>query len=140
MKIKDNYTKLNRYLNIKGPKSAVYTFTPEHLPDVPWNKDKTGLQEGHGKGGNRPDLSKEARKRIALKTIAYRTGKKHTKETKRKIASKATGRARPDMIGNKLSFGDRDNSIFRTPAFRAMSRARANKRWAVVSNCRQLYA
>ena len=88
IKVKDNYTKLNRYLNIKGPKSAVYTFTPEHLPDVPWNKDKTGLQEGHGKGGNRPDLSKEARKRIALKTIAYRTGKKHTKETKRKIASK----------------------------------------------------
>ena len=108
--------------------------------NTPWNKGKTGLQVSEKKGGNRPDLTPEVRRSIALKTIAFHTGRKHTKETKRKIASKATGRARPDMIGNKLSSGDRDNSIFRTPAFRAMSRARANKRWAVVSNCRQSYA
>ena len=98
--------------------------------NTPWNKGKTGLQEGHGKGGNRPDLSKEARKRIALKTIAFHTGRKCSEEHKQRMKKIMTGKKRPDMIGNKLSSGDRDNSVFRTPAWRTMMRDRANKRWA----------
>ena len=53
------------------------------------------------KGGNREDLTPEARKRIAEKVRAYRLGKKHSQATKDKIAKKITGVPRPDMIGNK---------------------------------------
>jgi hypothetical protein len=130
IKVKDNYTKLNRYLNIKGPKSAVYTFTAEQLPDVPWNAGKTGLQVSEKKGLNRPDLSKESRKKLAKAAKLFHTGRKRSEETKRKISISKIGKARPDMIGNKLSSGNRDNSVFRTPAWRAMMRDRANKRWA----------
>ena len=82
------------------------------------------------KGGNREDLSPEARKRIAEKVRAYRLGKKLSQETKDKIGKALKGRPRPDMIGNKLSSGQRDNSSFRTPEWRKMLSERLKKRWA----------
>jgi len=95
-----------------------------------WNKGKTGLQVSHKKGGNRSDLSSEARKRISDKIRAYRLGKKHRVEAKEKMSKAKLGKKRPDMIGNKLSSGNRNNAVFRTEAFRQKMREVANRRWA----------
>jgi|TARA_R110000824_G_scaffold355772_1_gene542995 hypothetical protein len=95
-----------------------------------WNKGKTGLQVSHRKGGNRSDLSPEARKRIGDKVRAFRLGKKHSVESKEKMSKATLGKKRPDMIGNKLSSGERDNSHFRTDAWRQKMRDVALRRWA----------
>ena len=83
------------------------------------------------KGGNREDLSPEARKRIADKVRAYRLGKKHSQKTKDKLSKLKTGVPRPDLIGNKFTIG-RSNAAFRTEAFREKMRAVANRRWGNV--------
>jgi len=95
-----------------------------------WNKGLKGIQKSNKKGGNRPDLTPEARKRIAEKVRAYNLGKKLSEETKNKISKANKGNKRPDMIGNKLSSGPRDNSAFRTPEYRKMLSERLKKRWA----------
>jgi hypothetical protein len=95
-----------------------------------WNKGKTGLQVSHRKGGNRSDLSPEARKRIGDKVRAYNLGKKHSIEAREKMSKAKLGKKRPDMLGNKLSGGDRNNAVFRTEAFKQKMREVALRRWA----------
>ena len=71
-----------------------------------WNKGKKGLQVSNKKGGNRSDLSPEARKRIGDKVRAYKLGKKHSVEAKEKMRQAALRRGkRPDLIGNKFALG-----------------------------------
>jgi len=85
-----------------------------------WNKGLKGVQKSNKKGGNRPDLTPEIRARISEKVRAYKLGKKLSEKTKNKISKANKGNKRPDMIGNKLSSGARDNSAFRTPEWRQM--------------------
>lgn len=95
-----------------------------------WNKGLKGVQKSNKKGGNRPDLTPEIRARMSEKVRAYKLGKKMSDESKKKISKANKGNKRPDMIGNKLSSGARDNSAFRTPEWRQMLSERMKKRWA----------
>ena len=94
-----------------------------------WNKGKKGLQKSTRKGGNREDLSPEMRAQISEKVREYRIGKKHSKTTKEKISKLKLGKKRPDLIGNSFA-SNRDNSKYRTEAFRQKMREVAKRRWA----------
>tara|TARA_Y100000310_G_scaffold305678_1_gene346105 strand:+ start:364 stop:795 length:432 start_codon:yes stop_codon:yes gene_type:complete len=140
-KFKVDNTELNKIFNIKGRVKETFTINTDGTNIIPpWNAGKKGLQVSNKKDGNRPDLTPTIRKRIAEKVKAFHTGRKRSLETRQKISMAMTGKPRPDMVGNKLSSGNRDNSIFRTPEFRKLMSERAKMRWAKVSSSRQVYA
>ena len=129
---KIDFDSIDKALGLKSNKGVIYeilesgelTFSIE-----PWNKGKKGVQQSTRKGSNREDLSPKMRKQIADKVRAYNLGKKHTKETKEKIRQLKLGKKRPDLIGNSFA-SNRDNSKYRTEAFRQKMREIAKRRWA----------
>ena len=130
-KLKYDFSGLHKYFGTTPTSPITGYFYYDHGEYIPWNKGKKGLQKSNKKGGNREDLSPEARKRIAEKVRAYRLGKKHSQKTKDKLSKLKTGVPRPDLIGNKFTIG-RSNAAFRTEAFREKMRAVANRRWGNV--------
>jgi hypothetical protein len=89
-----------------------------------WNKGKK-LNYNNGLTGHKPEAIAKIKAARAKQVIGLRS-----EETKAKISKAKLGKKRPDMIGNKLSSGLRDNSAFRTPEWRQMISERMKRRWA----------
>jgi hypothetical protein len=127
--IKIDIPTLDKLLNINSGMKLQYENidTGEMLSSCePWNKGKKGWQQSTRKGVAR---SEETKKKISSTLSKVMKGKKHTKETKEKIRQLKLGKKRLDLIGNSFA-SNRDNSKYRTEAFRQKMREVAKRRWA----------
>ena len=127
---KIDFDSIDKVLGLKSNKGIVYEVIDKGElmtgPFEPYNKGKKGLNPSTRKGVAR---SEETKKKISSTLSKVMKGKKLTKETKEKIRQLKLGKKRPDLIGNSFA-SNRDNSKYRTEAFRQKMREIAKRRWA----------